>query len=344
MTTKLIAEYIWLGGKNEFRSKARTLEISSADDLEIENLPEWNYDGSSTAQAEGNDSEVILKPKAIFNCPFRGGNNLLIWCTTYTPNDTPLPNNNRHNAEKIFNQNIESEPWFGIEQEYFIMNPATDRPLGFPKNGYPEPQGDYYCAVGSKNIYGRKIADLHYKLCLAAGIKISGINAEVAPGQWEYQIGPCTGIESGDHLWIARYLLERIAELNNIYISYHPKPVKGDWNGSGCHTNYSTKSMRDGTSSKDGIEFINEAINKLKLNHDEHMSVYGEHNNERLTGHHETAKFDKFSFGVASRTTSIRIPNTTMKNNKGYFEDRRPASNMDPYLVTSKLFETTVLH
>ena len=343
MTTKLIAEYIWLGADNEFRSKARTLEITSADDLEIENLPLWNYDGSSTGQAEGSDSEVILKPCAIFNCPFRGGNNILIWCSTYTFDDIPLPNNTRDNAVKIFDQHKDELPWYGIEQEYFIINPATGKPLGFPKDGYPEPQGKYYCGVGSSKVFGRKIADMHYKLCLMAGVKISGINAEVAPGQWEFQVGPCTGIESGDHLWIARYLLERIAELNNIYISYDPKPVKGDWNGSGCHTNFSTKYMREGNGATEGIEFINNAISNLSLKHKEHMEVYGKGNEERLTGHHETAKYDEFSSDARNRNTSIRIPNTTIENGKGYFEDRRPAANMDPYLVTSKIFETTVV-
>ncbi len=333
---KIIAEYVWIGGNGELRSKARTLVNSK--------LPEWNYDGSSTNQASGHNSEVILKPGTVFKCPFRRENHILVMCSTYKPDGTPLSNNYRHNAAELFNKNIESKPWYGLEQEYFLIDPKTNKPLGFPSQGNPNPQGQYYCSVGANNAFGRKIVDQHYKYCLYAGINISGVNAEVAPGQWEFQVGPCVGIKSGDQLWMARYILERVSEEHNVLINYEPKPLKGDWNGSGCHTNYSTVNMRYGTENKTGLEYINEAITKLSKNHDNHMKVYGEGNKQRLTGKHETASYTKFSFGEASRDTSIRIPSETVKNKKGYFEDRRPASNMDPYLVTSIIFDTTVLN
>jgi len=331
----IIAEYIWLDGSNDLRSKTKVLPKHN-----ISNLPIWNYDGSSTNQATGTDSEVIIKPRATFKCPFRREQNILVLCDTYKPDETPLKSNTRFPANKIFEQKTEHEPWFGIEQEYFLIDPKKKKPLGFSKK---KQQGQFYCGVGSSNAYGRVIAEEHLQACLFAEIKISGLNAEVAVAQWEYQIGPCVGIESGDHLWISRYILLRIAEKYAVGVCFHPKPLS-KWNGSGCHTNYSTKNMREGTERKTGLEYIEEAIKKLSKKHTEHMEVYGLYNKLRMIGTHETASYDKFTCGYANRTASIRIGNQTIKDKKGYFEDRRPSSNMDPYLVTSKIFETTVLN
>lgn len=349
---KSICEYVWLGGNNELRSKARVLDLNAEIEL-LKQIPDWNYDGSSTGQANGSDSEVIIKPCAVFRDPFRDSfrdpfreySDFLVMCDTYKPDGTPLENNYRPAAIKIFNQNLEEVPWFGIEQEYFLIDSDTNLPLGFPKNGYPRSQGPYYCAVGQGNVFGRDVANDHLKACLVAGVQICGLNGEVAPGQWEYQIGPCIGIESGDHVWMSRYILERIAEKYYYKVCWHPKPVLGDWNGSGCHTNYSTKSMREGimNDNKTGLDVINEAIYKLSEKHAEHIAVYGTGNELRMTGEHETSHIDKFSYGIADRGASVRIGNETVKNKQGYFEDRRPSSNMNPYLVTAKLFETTVL-
>lgn len=346
-----IAEYIWLGGNNELRSKTRVLYDTNYS-FELNNisaLPKWNYDGSSTNQATGKNSEIIIEPKYVCKCPFRRGsfsscNNILVLCDTYTPNGEPLSNNNRVNANKIFNKNLQEEPWFGIEQEFFLIDRKTKKPLGFPKYGNPNQQGQYYCSIGASNSFGREIMEKHLECCIYSGIKISGINAEVAPGQWEYQVGPCIGIDSADQLWISRYILIRIAELSNIDVEFHPKPLIGNWNGSGCHTNYSTKSTRNGIDDcKTGLDVINEHMIKLKDKHQEHMKVYGSGNELRMTGKHETASYDKFNYDIADRGRSIRIGNETFKNKCGYYEDRRPSSNMDPYLVISKLFETTVL-
>ena len=339
----ITCEYIWLDNNQNFRSKTKVYtykhEIQHAKFLDF--LPEWNYDGSSTGQASGKDSEVIIKPCEVFLCPFRKErDSLLVLCDTYTPDDLPLENNYRPWAYNTFNKKLDEEPWFGIEQEYFMIDPQTNKPLGFDPNNS---QGQYYCSVGTLNNFGRHIADEHLEACLYAGIKISGINAEVAPGQWEYQIGPCNGIESGDHLLVSRYILQRIAEKHNVVINFEPKPVKGDWNGSGCHTNYSTKKMREGFGDKTGLEYINDAIKLLSKNHEKHMKVYGENNDQRMTGEHETADYNKFTWGTANRGASVRIGNNNVKKEKGYFEDRRPASNMNPYLVTATLFETTVL-
>ena len=268
----------------------------------------------------------------------------IVLCDTYKSDDTPLKNNHRQWAKSVFDQKLDEEPWYGLEQEYFFMNPITNKPLGFPSNGNPNPQGQYYCSAGTNNSFGRNIAEEHLQACVYAGITISGINAEVAPGQWEFQIGPCTGIDQGDHLWMARYLLNRVAENHGVIVDLEPKPMKGDWNGSGCHANYSTKNMREGTNSRNGIDYIDDAIQKLSHKHMEHMKLYGSGNEERMTGGHETASYDTFTHGTANRGASIRRGNDTVNNRKGYFEDRRPSSNCDPYLVTGKLFETTILN
>jgi glutamine synthetase len=334
------AEYVWIGGNgDDLRCKTKTLMTSRVKCLS--ELPVWNFDGSSTGQAPGKDSEVYLKPVAFYPDPFRRGNNILVLCETCLPDGklTPIPTNTRNEAEKTFEQALEQEPWFGIEQEYTLFYSDRVTPFGWPKNGYPRPQGPFYCSAGTENAYGRRIVEAHYRACLYAGLNISGVNAEVMPGQWEYQIGPCIGIESGDHLTMSRFLLTRVCEDFDVCVSFDPKPIPGDWNGAGCHVNYSTKSMRE----EGGYAEIIKAVEKLGKKHQEHVNVYGSGNERRLTGAHETAPIEKFSYGVAHRGASVRIPRQAKLEGKGYFEDRRPASNIDPYVVTSKIFHTTCL-
>jgi glutamine synthetase len=323
--TMLCAEYIWIDAFNKLRSKTQVCPNGVIDD--------WNYDGSSTGQALGSESEVIIKPRALFNDPFRLGNNKLVLCSTHLQDGSPHPTNFRDSADKNFNIWKDSKPWFGLEQEYFIMDPKTDKPLGYQEE---DTQGRFYCSVGARNAFGRQVAEEHLSLCLQAGVRICGINAEVAPGQWEFQIGICEGIEAADHLWVARWILERVAEKHGVWINYHPKPLKGEWNGSGCHINFSTQEMR----SVGGIYKIYEAIEKLKDTHMEHMATYGSNNDLRMTGKHETASYDKFSHGTGDRTASIRVGKETTLNGHGYFEDRRPGSNIDPYKATSKIVDT----
>lgn len=328
----LMAEYIWIDSTNGVRSKTKTLfkEVSGPAEL-----PEWNFDGSSTGQAPGGDSDIYIRPVAIYPDPFRGLPNILVLCDTYNPDGSPNKFNHRADCDKVMTANKDSDPWFGLEQEYTLMD-EYDWPYGWPKGGYPGPQGPYYCGVGTGKVYCRDIVEAHYKACLYAGVKISGINAEVLPSQWEFQVGPCQGIEMGDHLWMARFLLYRVAEEFGAKISFHPKPVPGDWNGSGLHTNVSTKDMRE----EGGMKFIIEAIEKLSKRHMEHIKVYGEDNTMRLTGRHETGDIESFSYGVADRGGSIRIPRECEKKQCGYFEDRRPASNADPYQITAIMMET----
>jgi len=328
------------------RSKCRTLPGKVS---KLEDLPEWNYDGSSTNQATTENSEIILKPVAYFPDPFRGGDNVMVLCDGYCWADGTfkqlIPNNTnfRASAKKVFDEGAAEEPWYGIEQEYTLLakkNAFALEPLGWPANGYPGLQGPYYCSAGGNVCYGRDIADDHYKACLFAGIKISGTNAEVMPGQWEYQVGPCLGIEIGDHLWMSRYLLNRVAEKHGVTVSLEPK-LFPDWNGSGCHTNYSTKTMREGTG---GMKYIDDMMVHFKEKHTVHMKLYGTDNNKRLTGIHETSSFTDFSYGAGNRAASFRIPTSVMAaNGKGYIEDRRPGSNIDPYLVGAVILSTSCL-
>jgi len=310
--------------------------------VSVETLPKWNFDGSSTGQAPGDDSEVILRPCRIFKDPFRprndGLNNILVMCDTFTPAGEPLTTNTRALAEAAFAGREDEEPWFGLEQEFTLFNLDERTPLGWPKGGMPSrPQGPYYCSVGPENNFGRHITEAHYRACLYAGINISGTNGEVMPGQQEYQVGPCVGIDAGDQLMMSRYILMRVCEDFQVFCTLHPKPiVDGDWNGAGMHTNFSTKQMRE----PGGLEIIKKAIYKLGAKHQEHIAVYGKDNEKRLTGKHETADINTFSFGVANRGASVRIGRDTEAEGFGYFEDRRPASNSDPYVVTGKIFLT----
>jgi len=328
----IMAEYIWIDANGGVRSKSKTIfkEPKTAADL-----PEWNFDGSSTDQAPGDNSDVYLRPVAFFPDPLRGAPNILVLNECWNADGTPNKFNHRHECAKLMEQHAEHEPWFGLEQEYTLLDLA-DRPYGWPQNGFPGPQGPYYCGVGAGKVYCRDIVEAHYKACLYAGVKISGTNAEVMPAQWEFQVGPCVGIEMGDHLWMARFLLARIAEEFGAKITYHPKPIPGDWNGAGLHSNFSTKEMRK----PGGMKVIETAIQKLGTRHKEHIAVYGEDNTLRLTGRHETGSIDSFTYGVANRGCSIRIPRECARNGYGYFEDRRPASNADPYQITGIIMET----
>lgn len=342
------AEYIWIGGNNELRSKTKILYEKVEG---INDLPLWNYDGSSTAQASGDQSEIIIKPCRIYNDPFNYiyndeknswvVDNILVLCDTWLPNGEPHKTNKRVLAEKIFSQKKELEPWFGMEQEFFVIDVENNRPLGFPKNplnNLSRTQGPYYCGVGGNNAYGRNFFELSETCCLFAGIPLTGKNFEVCCGQMEMQVKN-VGIACADDLIMMRYILLKCSEIFKYTIDFSAKPVKGDWNGSGCHTNFSTKPMRE----NGGYDLILEAINKLSEKHEEHIKVYGDDNNERLTGLHETAHINKFTYGVGNRGASIRIPTDTEKNGCGYLEDRRPSSSCDPYLVTSKIFETCCL-
>jgi len=334
------ALYIWIDGTGEgLRSKTKTLEKKPAT---VEDLPIWNYDGSSTYQAEGSNSDTYLKPVKMYPDPFRRGDNILVMCETYKYNKEPTDTNHRKLCLEVMNKAKDDHPWFGIEQEYTLLD-TDGHPFGWPKNGFPGPQGPYYCGVGANKVYARDVVEAHYRCCLYAGIRISGTNAEVMPAQWEYQVGPTEGIDMGDDLWVSRYLLHRVAEDFGIVVSFDPKPMAGDWNGAGAHTNFSTEPMRK----PGGIKAIEAAIDNLSKHHIRHIKAYdpreGKDNERRLTGAHETSSIHDFSAGVANRGCSIRIPREVAEQGYGYLEDRRPSSNCDPYSVTRVVVQTVCL-
>ena len=269
--------------------------------------------------------------------PIRGDNNILVLCEVLNPDGSPHASNTRAKLRDVAARTIEHEPWFGIEQEYTLFQ--GQKPLAWPSEGTPGPQGPYYCGVGADKIFGRTLVEEHLSASLEAGLTISGINSEVMHGQWEFQVGPVGALEVGDELWLSRWILCRLGEDHGIRVSLSPKPMLGDWNGAGAHTNFSTREMR----LPGGIKAVEAACEKLKMKHAEHIAVYGALNEERLTGKHETCSITEFRFGVSDRGASIRIPIFTAQNGAGYLEDRRPAANMDPYLVCAKLLTTVCL-
>jgi len=330
---KIKFEYIWLDGHTpipNLRSKTKILNLDSYNG-ELETIPMWAFDGSSTKQAEGHSSDCILKPVKIYLDTTRT-NAYLVLCEVYNADGMPHPSNMR----TLIDKKQSEEFWIGFEQEYVFMSREL-RPIGFPSGGYPAPQGPYYCAVGSEFIAGRKVVEAHLDLCSEAGINITGINAEVMLGQWEYQCFGKNALDAADDLLVSRYLLYRVAEQYDFVVNFHPKPIKGDWNGSGMHTNFSNTQLRD----VGGEEYIKKIMVAFERSHQEHMKEYGAYNEERLTGLHETASIHKFSYGISDRGASIRIPLYTKEHGwKGYLEDRRPSSNADPYRVVRVIMKT----
>ncbi|XP_028647307.2 glutamine synthetase-like [Erpetoichthys calabaricus] len=239
---KVQATYIWIDGTGEgLCYKTRTLDLEPKG---IEDVPEWNFDGSSTYQAEVSNSDMYLIPVCLFRDPFTLDPNKLVMCEVLKYNRQPAETNLRSSCLEVMEQAGHSHPWFGMEQEYLLLG-IDKHPFGWPKNGYPATQGSYSCRVGADKVYGRDIIECHYKACLYAGVKIAGTNAEAMPSQWEFQVGPCEGIAMGDHLWMARFLLHRVCEDFGVVATLDPKPIAGNWYGAGCHTNFSTEAMRN---------------------------------------------------------------------------------------------------
>jgi glutamine synthetase len=322
------AEYIWIDGTKptaKLRSKTKIVPSKEAP-------PIWGFDGSSTNQAPGSNSDCVLQPVFICPDPIRGGDNKLVLCEVLLTDLTPHPSNTRAACAAVAKKYKAHDIWFGIEQEYTFFDGT--KPLGWPDNGFPAPQGGYYCGVGADEVFGRDIVEAHTTACMQAGLAIWGTNGEVMPGQWEFQIGPIGPAECSDHLWVARWLLYRIAEEFGVSATLYPKPVRGDWNGAGAHTNFSTKEMRS------SYQPCVDAAEALKKKHDLHVANYGYGIEERLTGLHETASYKTFNYGVHDRGASVRIPWQVAREKKGYIEDRRPNANMDPYIVTRLITDT----
>src|SRR6476469_2219758 len=318
--TKYKLEYIWLDGYTPTPNLRGKTQIKTNDKFPtLEQLPLWGFDGSSTMQAEGHSSDCVLKPVAVYPDAARE-NGALVMCEVMMP-DGKTPHASNKRATILDDEGA----WFGFEQEYFFYKDG--RPLGFPADGYPAPQGPYYTGVGYANVgsIARDIVEQHLDLCLAAGVNHEGINAEVAKGQWEFQIFGKGSKRAADELWIARYLMLRLCEAYRVDVNFHPKPlgVEHDWNGSGMHTNFSKEHMRE----VGGPEYFEALMGAFDEAKDEHIAVYGPDNHMRLTGLHETQAIDRFNYGVANRGASIRIPHAFVNNGyRGYLEDRRPNS------------------
>ncbi len=324
------AEYIWIDGTeptHKLRSKTKIV-------ADAKKPPIWGFDGSSTNQATGSHSDCVLRPVFICPDPLRGPKDLLVMCEVLNNDMTPHPTNARAHAVEIAKKYASFEPMFGIEQEYTFFQDG--RPYGWPAEGFPAPQGPYYCGVGGDKMPGRDIVEAHTLACQRAGIGIEGTNAEVMMGQWEFQVGILGPVAIGDQLWTARWILERIAEEFDVDVSFDAKPIKGDWNGAGAHTNFSTKQMR----AAGGLSAIVAGAEALGTRVEEHIKAYGVGIEERLTGAHETQHWSKFSYGVSDRGASVRIPAAVAGAKRGYLEDRRPNANIDPYVVSSLITET----
>jgi len=330
---RIKAEYIWIDGTEptaEIRSKTKIMEQG-------EEPPLWGFDGSSTNQATGDNSDVVLSPVMVCPDPVRGGDHILVLCETLLTEDlSPHPTNTRALAAAAYEKYADQEMIFGLEQEYTMLHPDSGWPYGFPSHGFPGPQGPYYCGVGAIKIAGRDIVEEHTTLCMDAGLAISGTNAEVMPGQWEFQIGPVDTVTVGDHVWLARYLLYRLGEHYNVEISLSAKPMKGDWNGAGMHSNFSTNAMRE---NYDAVIQAAESLGRPGKP-EEHIAGYGIGIEDRLTGRHETQRYDQYNYGVSDRGASVRIPWQVARDQKGYLEDRRPNANADPYVVAALITNT----
>ncbi len=340
------AEYLWLDGTSptqKLRSKTRIVQVANPEDVRLEDFPGWSFDGSSTNQAAGDDSDCLLQPVGFWNDPIRGEGNYLVLCEVLDGDGNPHETNTRATLRDVLDAGGADEaPAVGFEQEYTLY--VGDRPVGWPENGYPGPQGPYYCGVGSEEAHGRPLVEAHLRACIDAGLMIYGVNAEVMPGQWEFQIGyrgfegeDGNALRVSDELWVARWLLYRLGEDHGIYPRLDPKPVKGDWNGAGAHTNFSTNATREPNT---GLDAIHAAVERLIVAHDRHVSNYGAGLADRLTGLHETCSIEEFRSGVADRGASIRIPRQVVERGSGYFEDRRPGANCDPYVVCRELVRT----
>lgn len=336
---KVLATYIWIDGSGiNLRSKDRVLNgIPCCPDA----APCWTFDGSSTGQASSENSDILLKPAAVYRDPFRCDPHVLVLCEVFKEDGKdPVPGNHRQFCNKLCQIHEAEEPWFGLEQECTFLD-VDGWGLGWPKGGgFPAVKYQYsYCGVGAKYVVGRDISEAHEKACLYAGLDFEGTNAEVMFGCWEWQIGASFGIKAADDLWTSRYIMARVAEDYGVDITYHPKPMGHMHPGVGMHHNFSTVRTR----SEGGYKYIQECIKKLEANHMKHMKQYGNDevtNRMRMSGKFETAPFEKFSSGIASRVCSVRVKRSTKESGKGFLEDRRPAGDCDPYLVCGLLLET----
>jgi len=345
---KVQAEYVWIDSDywdgQSFDLCCKTLTLADAP-VSLDEIPIWTYSG----EYDGKEKDVVIVPRRMYRDPFRpGNNNIIVLADTYKEpsgeekdHGPPTKFNTRAACEAAMQKAEEAgeDPWFGFEQEYYLLDTTTNWPLGWPKGGYPDKDTAFYCSVGSQKVVARSLIESHYRACLYAGVMIGGINSEVAPAQWEFQVGPASGTLGADDLWMARFILQRLCEEFQVGVTFDPKPVLKQA-GIGCHTNYSNMATR---SSPGGMDAIKQQCERLRQKHEKHIGNYGIGNERRLTGKDDTAAITDFSWGIGDRKASIRIGCKVAMRDCGYYEDRRPAANMDPYLVSQLLVETTLL-
>ncbi|XP_045491737.1 glutamine synthetase 1, mitochondrial-like [Colias croceus] len=335
---KVLATYCWIDGSGlNMRCKDRILNCTP---YCADAAPGWAFDGSSTGQATTANSDTTLKPAAVYKDPFRLEPHVLVLAEVYMGDGSAAKTNHRKFCNDLCEFHKAEEPWFGLEQEYTMLD-VDGWGLGWPKGGgFPAVNYEFsYCGVGAKYIAGRDISEAHTKACLYAGCDFEGTNAEVMFACWEWQIGTTIGIKAPDDMWMSRYIMSRVSEDYGVVVTYHPKPMGPKHPGVGMHHNFSTKRMR----SDGGYQFIEECIKRLEKNHMKHMKNYQhdeQSNRMRLSGKFETAPFDKFSWGIANRKASIRLGRNIKEKGKGFMEDRRPAGDCDPYLVCGLLMDT----
>jgi glutamine synthetase len=326
-------EYIWLDGDTplpKLRSKTKYVDISGG-------VPSWNFDGGSTKQGTLSDSDRNLTCVRTYEDPFNEGGYLALCEVFYQSVERPecILNPHESNMRRFLSETVEDCPGIlvGFEQEFTLMDARTNDPLGFALA--PKEQGQYYCGVGRKNIVGRFLIDEFEARCVSAGIDLYGVNAEVMPGQWEFQTNAADPVKAADDLWVCRYILDRITENMPILVSYDPKPHEA-FNGAGCHTNISTERMRESFREVDyeGLLLL------LKGAHKDYIKVCGEGLDKRLTGDCETSDYMEFSWGIGDRGASVRIPTKVYEDGAGYIEDRRPCANIDPYQLLFSLIST----
>ena len=328
-------DYVWVDGLESplVRSKTKiiTASINDAGETEVA-IPEWNFDGSSTNQAATSDSERILQPQRVYQLSDK---HYAVLCEVCLPDKDRTPHESNYRA-KLRESTSDasgagSDLWLGFEQEFFITKKGVN--VLWPKEGEPPHDTRYYCSSGAPIKHRRLIREFA-NLCNTVGISVVGYNTEVSPGQWEYQVFAKDPLKAADDLWMSRYLLQLSAETYDLGISWHPKPHEG-WNGSGCHVNFSTSEMRE----VGGKPVFDRILRKAEDNHSTDMESFGALNKYRMTGNHETSSYETFSSNIASRSVSMRIPHDTAESWRGYVEDRRPASNCDPYRVSSCVLE-----
>lgn len=343
---KVLAEYIWLGSTgSDLRSTTRLLDKKPSC---VEELPIVDVDGSASGQATSDSCEIFLKPRKIFSDPFRKGDHILVLCDTFLPpllgdfeptdQLQPHPSNNRAPCEAVSRKAAGSEPMFAVEQEYLVLDPATGQAIGWGGQGLAPHEQHLrgLCGPGWPGLSGapancRSFAEQHLAYCLHAGVKIAGMAAPHAYALLTYEVGPCLGVAMGDELWMSRYILLRLAQRHNVGVSWDPHHAPGEGGSLACRVKFSTAETRQPGI---GMFAMQQQIANLEALHMQHMLAYGAGRARQLPG--------GFSCGVSNNTCTIMIPSKALIGRCGYYVDRRPGANMDPYLVTMLLVSSAL--